>query len=87
MNTFTLLFFFCLSFRIVMLFMALFPRNRSVMRWEEGELITAMGFPLTNNSNPSLQGLSLFAALPLSLDSLNTTFAKKELHHLSILEC
>lgn len=36
---------------------------------------------------PRLQGLSLFVALPLSLDSPNTTFAKKELNHLSFLEC
>lgn len=60
-----------------MIFMAIFSLNKRVMGWKEGELIIGMVCPLSNNSDPSLQGLSLFVALPFSLDS------KKDLHHFS----
>lgn len=87
MYTFTQLLSSCLSYKIGMFFMALFSMKRSMMGWKEGELITGMVCPLSNNSIPSLQGLSLFVALPPSLDSPNATCAKKELHYLSFLEC
>lgn len=87
MQAFSQLLFSCLSHRIVMFIMALFSTNRSMMRCKDSELITGMVCPLSNDSISSLQCLSLFVALSLSLDRPNITFTQKDLHHLSFLEC